>query len=74
MAEAEAAVHGTTVEKVHFHEVGAVDAIVDVVGAVLALELLHVDRVVCSAIPTGSGTVTCDHGVGRPGSCWSVCC
>jgi len=63
LAEAEAAVHGTTVEKVHFHEVGAVDAIVDVVGSVLALELLHVDRVICSPIPTGSGTVTCDHGV-----------
>ncbi len=63
LAEVEAAVHETTVEKVHFHEVGAVDAIVDVVGAVLALELLHVDRVICSPIPTGSGTVTCDHGV-----------
>lgn len=63
LAEAEAAVHGTTIDKVHFHEVGAVDAIVDVVGAVLALELLHVDRIVCSPIPTGSGTVTCDHGV-----------
>lgn len=63
LAEAEAAVHGTTVEKVHFHEVGAVDAIVDVVGAVLALELLRVDRVICSPIPTGSGTVTCEHGV-----------
>ncbi len=63
LAEAEAAVHGTTVEKVHFHEVGAVDAIIDVVGAVLALEMLRVDRVLCSPIPTGSGTVACDHGV-----------
>lgn len=62
LAEAEAAVHGTTVEKVHFHEVGAVDAIIDVVGAVLALELLGVDRVVCGPMVTGSGTVTCEHG------------
>lgn len=63
LGEAEAKVHGTTIEKVHFHEVGAVDAILDVVGAVLALELLGVERIVSSPIPTGCGTVTCDHGV-----------
>ncbi len=63
LAEAEARVHGTSVEKVHFHEVGAVDAILDVLGALLALELLGVDRVICSPIPVGSGTVTCSHGI-----------
>jgi uncharacterized protein (TIGR00299 family) protein len=63
LAEAEAKVHGSTIEKVHFHEVGAVDAIVDVTGAVIALELLGVDRVLCSEVPVGSGTVKCDHGI-----------
>ncbi|MFH0981526.1 MAG: nickel pincer cofactor biosynthesis protein LarC [Planctomycetota bacterium] len=63
LAEAEARAHGTTTEQVHFHEVGAVDAIVDVVGSVLALHELKVDQVVCSPIPTGSGTVQCAHGV-----------
>lgn len=63
LAEAEAEVHGTGIEKVHFHEVGADDAIVDIVGVCVALEHLGVDRVCCSPIPTGSGTITCDHGV-----------
>jgi uncharacterized protein (TIGR00299 family) protein len=63
LASAEAAVHGTTIDKVHFHEVGAVDAIVDVVGAVLGLELLGVERVFCSPVPLGSGSITCSHGV-----------
>lgn len=63
LAEAEAAVHGTSVEKVHFHEVGAADAIVDIVGACAGFERLGLSRIFCSPIPTGHGTVTCDHGV-----------
>ncbi len=62
LAEAEAAAHGIAVEKVHFHEVGAVDAIVDVVGAVAGLHRLGVRRVECSPIPVGSGVVQCEHG------------
>ena len=63
LAEAEAKVHGTTIEKVHFHEVGATDAILDIVGAAVALELLGVERIYCSELVTGNGTVQCEHGL-----------
>jgi uncharacterized protein (TIGR00299 family) protein len=62
LAEAEAKVHRTDVEAVAFHEVGAVDAIVDVVGTAAGLAHLGVSRVVCSALPLGSGSVASDHG------------
>lgn len=62
LAEAEAGVHGTTVAKVHFHEVGAVDAIVDVTGALLGLHELGVERVWASTLPLGGGTVMSEHG------------
>ena len=55
IAEAEAKIHGCDKEKVHFHEVGGVDAIVDIVGSCLGLERLGIDRVAASALPTGGG-------------------
>lgn len=62
LADAEARVHGTTREAVHFHEVGAVDAIVDITGAVIALDLLGIDRVAVSALPLGGGVADGAHG------------
>ncbi|MDT8901779.1 nickel pincer cofactor biosynthesis protein LarC [Anaeroselena agilis] len=62
LAEAEAKVHGTTVDKVHFHEVGAVDTIIDIVGTVLGLHWLGIGRVYTSKLRTGSGFVKCSHG------------
>ena len=63
LAEAEATVHGVDIEKVHFHEVGALDSICDIVGVCLALHLLGIGDIHCSAINTGSGTVNTEHGV-----------
>ena len=62
LAEAEAEVHGSSVEKVHFHEVGAVDAIVDIAGALLGLESLGVGSVSASELPLGGGFVDSEHG------------
>jgi uncharacterized protein (TIGR00299 family) protein len=62
LAEAEARVHGTTVERVHFHDVGAVDAIVDVTGACLGLHLLGIEAVHVGALPMGGGFVQGPHG------------
>jgi uncharacterized protein (TIGR00299 family) protein len=62
LAEAEAKVHRTDIENIHFHEVGAVDAIIDVVGAVSGLELLKIEAVFCSPLHVGTGTVECAHG------------
>jgi uncharacterized protein (TIGR00299 family) protein len=62
LAEAEAKIHGVTPEEIHFHEVGAVDSIVDIVGAAICIDKLHVDKVVCGTIELGSGFVTCVHG------------
>jgi uncharacterized protein (TIGR00299 family) protein len=63
LGEVEALAHDVPIEKVHFHEVGALDAIVDIVGAAIGFEALGIERIVCSPINLGSGTVEAAHGV-----------
>lgn len=63
LAEAEAQIHETSPDRIHFHEVGALDAIVDIVGGVIALDRLNVDRVLCSPVELGGGIARCEHGV-----------
>src|ERR1043165_613707 len=62
LTKAEAEIHGTTIEKVHLHEVGAVDSILDIIGSVWGLHLLEVERVYCGPLVVGDGTVVAAHG------------
>ena len=63
LAQAEAAIHNTPIERVHLHEVGALDSIIDIVGAVYGFEWFGIDDIVASPLNVGGGTVTCAHGV-----------
>lgn len=62
LGEAEAKIHNKTTDEIHFHEVGAVDAIVDIVGAVIGLEIMGIEKIYASKLHVGSGTVECAHG------------
>jgi len=63
LGEAEAKIHGIPADQVHFHEIGAVDSIVDIIGCVLALDMMQIEKCYASALPLGSGTVATAHGI-----------
>lgn len=63
IARSEAKIHGKSIKEIHFHEVGAVDSIVDIVGAAICISLLKPDKILSSPLHLGSGTITCAHGV-----------
>ncbi len=63
IAQAEASVHGVSVDEVHFHEVGAVDSLVDIIGVALGIEALGIEKCFVSSLPLGSGFVHCQHGM-----------
>lgn len=75
IAEAESHAHGLPVDQIHFHEVGTLDAIADVVGNCILMEMIHPDRVMCSTVTLGNGMVHCAHGilpVPAPATAWLV--
>ena len=63
IGEAESKVHGSDIEHVHLHELGTLDTLVDVVGVMVGLEMLGIEKLFCSSLPTGSGTVNTAHGL-----------
>lgn len=63
LAAAEASIHNKDINTIHFHEVGAIDAIIDIVGASIAIDYFQPDRIICSPIPLGNGYIKCQHGI-----------
>jgi len=63
LAKAESKIHNITIDEVHFHEVGAVDAIIDIVGSVIGIKKLGITKIYCSPLPMGKGFVSCAHGI-----------
>ncbi|MEG0025363.1 MAG: nickel pincer cofactor biosynthesis protein LarC [Akkermansia sp.] len=63
LANAEAQVHDTTPDEIHFHEVGAIDSIIDIVGACICLDYLQVEHIICHSVELGSGVIHCQHGI-----------